>query len=42
MFERESQFNIHKAIYEKTRVKILEGPLENQLLWVPNMFLSYE
>lgn len=42
LFENETGFDIHKAIYEKTRVKILEGPLENQLLWVPNMFLSYE
>ncbi len=42
LFLKESDFDIHKEMFEKSRVKILEGPLKDRLLWVPNMFLSFE
>jgi polar amino acid transport system substrate-binding protein len=42
VFTKEGEFSVHKDIYEKSRVKILEGPLKDHLLWVPNMFLSFE
>ena len=42
LFWVEGDFDAHKDIYKKSRVKILEGPLKDRLLWVPNMFLSFE
>lgn len=41
-FTEESDFDIHTDVYSKSRVKILEGPLKDHLLYVPNMFLSFE
>ena len=42
LFTEEGDFDVHTDMYEKSRVKILEGPLKDHLLWVPNMFLTFE
>jgi polar amino acid transport system substrate-binding protein len=42
LFNQQGEFDAHKDMYQRSRVKILEGPLKDHLLWVPNLFLSFE
>jgi hypothetical protein len=41
-FKREKNFDVRQEMREKSRLRILEGPLEDQILWVPNRFISFE
>ncbi len=41
-FREPGELDVQRQMREKSLVKIMEGPLRGQLLWVPNIFISFE
>jgi polar amino acid transport system substrate-binding protein len=41
-FHELGQLDVQRQMREKSLVKIMEGPLKGELLWVPNIFISFE
>ncbi len=41
-FRQPRELDVQRQMREKSLVKIMEGPLKGELLWVPNIFISFE
>ncbi len=41
-FREPGELDVQRQMREKSLVKIMEGPLRGELLWVPNIFISFE